>query len=377
MQFTWRALALVLVAAGISAKLMAAGSRSGPVNINIDPKEAYVEIRGAEQRLNFDLLIHNEGALPLRINKIEISVYDPQGVLVLRRFLDENGVPCGVCTLPDRVVPANGWLDVFNPFHTFSVEIPLGRLRYELLFEDPAQQQPNLLTFATRAEVDIRPTAYPGKTRLVLPLHGRIHVFDGHDFYSHHRRQNVFRSGHFRPNSVRYAYDLMIMDPEGAIYHGDRFKKEDWLSYGAPVFAPAAGTVVDAANDIPENSYKDSQVVYPELADGVDPVGLGNHVTLSHGNGEFSILLHMKPGSVTVRKGDSVQQGQQVGAVGFSGDTFLPHLHYMIMSGEDERTSQGLPSYFDGFERVLGAHSQEITHGQIDSGDILEYSPGK
>lgn len=55
----------------------------------------------------------------------------------------------------------------------------------------------------------------------------------------------------------------------------------------------------------------------------------------------------------------------------------LPHLHYMIMSGEDERTSQGLPSYFDGFNRVLGAHSRQISHGQIDSGDILEYSPGK
>ena len=100
-------------------------------------------------------------------------------------------------------------------------------------------------------------------------------------------------------------------------------------------------------------------------------------MTISHGNGEFSILVHMKPGSVTVRKGDSVHQGQQVGAVGFSGDTFLPHLHYMIMSGEDERTSQGLPSYFDGFNRVLGAHSRQISHGQIDSGDILEYSPGK
>ena len=240
-----------------------------------------------------------------------------------------------------------------------------------------SRSQPSLLTFATKAEVDIRPTRYPGKTRLVLPLRGRIYVFDGHDFYSHHRRQNVFRSGHFRPNSVRYAYDLMIMDPQGEIYHGDRFKKEDWLSYGAPVFAPAAGTVVDAANDIPENSYEGDHVVYPELADNVDPVGLGNHVTISHGNGEFSILLHMKPGSVTVRKGDSVHQGQQVGAVGFSGDTFLPHLHYMIMSGEDERTSQGLPSYFDGFKRVLGAHSQDIGHGEIDSGDILEYSPGK
>jgi murein DD-endopeptidase MepM/ murein hydrolase activator NlpD len=70
-----------------------------------------------------------------------------------------------------------------------------------------------------------------------------------------------------------------------------------------------------------------------------------------------------------------VSQGQQIGAIGFSGDTFLPHLHYMVMDGMDERTSRGLPSYFMGFRRVLGAKTENVSHGQIDSGDILEYLP--
>jgi len=174
---------------------------------------------------------------------------------------------------------------------------------------------------------------------------------------------------------VRYAYDLMAMDTDGNLYRGDRFKKEDWLSYGMPVFAPAAGTVVDSANDIPENSYSNGQVVYAKVLEAVDPIGLGNHVTIDHGNGEFSILVHMKPGSVTVKKGDRVSQGQQIGVIGFSGDTFLPHLHYMVMDGIDERTSRGLPSYFRGFKRVLGAKMETVSRGQIDSGDIFEYSP--
>jgi murein DD-endopeptidase MepM/ murein hydrolase activator NlpD len=169
----------------------------------------------------------------------------------------------------------------------------------------------------------------------------------------------------------------MAMDADGNLYRGDRFKKENWLSYGRPIYAPAAGTVVDATNDVPDNAYDNGRVVDAALPEGVDPIGLGNHVTIDHGNGEFSLLLHMKPGSVSVKKGDHVSQGQKIGAIGFSGDTFLPHLHYMLIDGVDERTGRGLPSYFSGFKRVLGSKQKIINRGQIDSGDILEYSLGK
>src|SRR5437763_9443591 len=87
-----------------------------PITITVEPKEAYIERRGAEQRINFDLLIHNSGTLPLRINKIQVSVYTADDSLAFRRYLDENGVPSGISTIPDRIVPAGGSLDVFNPF---------------------------------------------------------------------------------------------------------------------------------------------------------------------------------------------------------------------------------------------------------------------
>jgi hypothetical protein len=232
-----------------------------PVTIEVEPRAAYVEKRGAEQRLNFDLLLHNSSATPLRINKIQVSVYDVEDALAFRRYLDENGRPSGISTLPGRVVPAQGSLAVFNPFYAFEQEVPLVRLHYEVFLEKTDEKEPNLLNFFSKAEVDVYPNPYPGKTRLVLPLHGLIYVFDGHDFYAHHRRQNVLREGRYRPNSVRYAYDLMVTSAAGELYHGGRFTKENWFSYGAPVYASAAGTVVDAANNIPENSYKDGQVV--------------------------------------------------------------------------------------------------------------------
>ena len=176
---------------------------------SVEPKEAYIERRGSEQRINFDLLIDNPDTLPLRINKIQVSVYAADGSLAFRRYLDENGVPSGISTIPEQVVPAGGSLDVFNPFYSFDEEMPLARIHYEVFFEKTSEKEPNLLNFFTQAEVDVYPTPYGGKTRLRLPLKGRIYVFDGHDFYAHHRRQDVFRNGHFRTNSVRYAYDRM------------------------------------------------------------------------------------------------------------------------------------------------------------------------
>ena len=95
---------------------------------------------------------------------------------------------------------------------------------------------------------------------------------------------------------VRYGYDFMITNKAGDLYRGDRFVKENWFSYGAPVYATAAGTVVDAANDIPETSYQNGEVVSPPNLDAIDPTGSGNHVTLDHGDGEFSMFHHMKTG---------------------------------------------------------------------------------
>lgn len=354
----------------LAATLQTLGQSS--VNASVDPHEPYIEKRGLEQRLNFDLLLRNNTAEPLRINKIQVSVYDAQGGLAFRRYLDENGRPSGISTLPDRIVPGAGSLAVFNPFFSFDPEMPLVRLHYEIFFEKVGETEPNLLNFSAKTEVDVSPKPYPGKTRLTLPLHEPIYVFDGHDFYAHHRRQNVLRGGKYRPNAVRYGYDFMVTDKAGNLYKGDRFTKENWFSYGAPVYATAAGTVIDAANNIPENSYKDGQVVTPPVAEQLDPHGKGNFVTIDHGDGEFSMFNHMKPGSVHVRKGDRVRAGEQIGEIGFSGDTFLPHLHYMLIDGSDLNTSQGVPSYFDNFRRILGTKAVTVKHGQIDSGDIVE-----
>jgi murein DD-endopeptidase MepM/ murein hydrolase activator NlpD len=80
----------------------------------------------------------------------------------------------------------------------------------------------------------------------------------------------------------------------------------------------------------------------------------------------------MKLGSVLVRSGDRVKQGQKVGAIGFAGDSIFPHLHYSLMSGPTLFKDWGLPIYFLHFRRVMGATSIQVQRGSVDSGDFLD-----
>ena len=73
-----------------------------------------------------------------------------------------------------------------------------------------------------------------------------------------------------------------------------------------------------------------------------------------------------------MKKGDHLQQGQPIGQIGFAGDAFIPHLHYMLMDGPDILKAESLPMYFRNLRRVLGSTIVDVRQGQIDSGDIIE-----
>ena len=80
---------------------------------------------------------------------------------------------------------------------------------------------------------------------------------------------------------------------------------------------------------------------------------LGNCVIIDHGNTEYSVMMHMQPGSVTVKAGDRVVAGQVIGKLGNSGDSFGPHLHYQLQSGPRLFQDQPLPFRFQNIESPL------------------------
>ena len=216
----------------------------------------------------------------------------------------------------------------------------------------------------------------------MLPVRGKVFIWEGHDFYAHHLRVPMsnakVKAIGITANSNEFAADFIYTDEKGGEYKGDPRKAENWYSYGKPIYAPGAGVVRETANDIPDNWYKDvraTTIGHPTLPAGKDPKDIGNYVLIDHGNGEFSLLVHMKPGSVTVKPGDRVAQGQQIGQIGFAGDSLFPHLHYSLMEGPEDEKEWGLPAYFSHFHRFLGAKSVAVARGPVNSGDIVESDP--
>jgi hypothetical protein len=363
------------------------------VTVRSAPESPIIESRDANQFLNFDLIVRNVSRLTLRLSEIQLAVYDSTHSVVMMKSLNTDAFAPSIEVIGKQKMGPGQHLDVFNPFFRFESSVPLAELRYSfcLLREENAQERernshrlPDDCDF--RQQITIVPRTYEDKTSLILPLRGKIFVWEGHDFFSHHLRvpladPDVQRRG-ITADSNNFASDFIYVNEAGRAYHDDPRKLENWYGYGKPVYAPGAGVVLAAANDIPDNWFENAQATvigHPKPSAGKDPKDIGNFVLIDHEDGEYSLLVHMKPGSVLVRSGDRVKPGQTVGAIGFAGDSIFPHLHYSLMSGATLFKDWGLPIYFLHFRRAMGATSIQVQRGSVNSGDFLDsdatYSP--
>ena len=89
------------------------------------------------------------------------------------------------------------------------------------------------------------------------------------------------------------------------------------------IIATKSGTVVNVSNDCEDNGGLNNS------CNG----GVGNYVTIDHGNGYYSRAQHMAKDSIVVSVGDSVEQGQVIGKIGQSGRCDGAHLHFQIHIG--------------------------------------------
>jgi hypothetical protein len=373
-----RAASLSFLLVGVLATLLPKIARSaGPEDLNVAaaPQRPYVERRGSEQKVNFDLLVENRGLSNYRLVAIKLAVFDSEGELELEREVNQNGNPPGINLIGDRGLPSHGVMDIYQPFFEFDSRIALDRLRYELLFVRDGHPSPPVALGADEiVTLEVSPFAYH-PARFCLPLRGLLLVHDGHDYYSHHRRYNLtprYRSAVSSAVSANlYAEDLVRVTPDGRLFAGDPLRKESWLTYGQPVLAPAVGQVIEALDGVPENSFQDDGEAHiPAESAAVDPLGLGNHVKVQHADGRVSWMLHLQPGSVTVKVGDRVRGGEPIGRVGFTGDSLFPHLHYNVTESASY-PSPGTPVYFKRFQYVVGSRRLSPREGQIDTGDLI------
>lgn len=191
------------------------------------------------------------------------------------------------------------------------------------------------------------------QTVFAFPLRGQWYNGSGASFHTHHRWTPM----------EEFAFDFVRYGENGRTYRrsGERFA--DYYAYGEPVFAAAAGRVVYAVSDQSEyvsamkrpdetiEAYftRLQQDQMTRIAGGAPAIG-GNQVVIDHGNGEFSLYGHLRPGSVRVRVGDQVQRLQQIGAVGSSGNSTEPHLHFHVCNDGDPLMCAGIPVTFEPLE---------------------------
>ena len=335
--------------------------------VTAHPRRVLIERDAAGQYLNFDFAVENLTDEPLLLSRVEVSVYDARDRLAFRRAVDSGGFSPSIQTVANREVAGRQTALVFNPFHTFAPHLDLARLRFAFTFRPKGGGK------ESQAEVVVAPAFYETKTRLTLPFRRRVQITSGHDFYSHHRRLDylhpIARQLGFGANFMRYGYDFFVIDEQGNQKTGSGERLEDYLGFGAPLYAPGAGRVAALADDFPEDLFGRNLTV--EALARRPLLFYGNYVVIDHLNGEYSLLAHLKQGSVSVKVGDVVRQGQRLASIGCSGSAETPHLHYELRTGAGF-DAEGLPSYFHNFRRVLGARTVSVPRGRVDAGDIVE-----
>jgi len=200
---------------------------------------------------------------------------------------------------------------------------------------------------------------------IAAPLAGdRWLAANGPDNATGHRRALIALAGQGRI-SQRYAIDWIQLREDGKTWKDDPLKNANYRCYGAHALAVADAIVADTHDGVPENipgATSRAVAITPETLGG-------NYILLDLGEGAFAYYAHLQPGSLKVKRGDTVKRGQLLGLVGNSGNSTEPHLHFHLADRNAAIDSEGLPYAFDTFE--LQATPDHVTAAMKPAGDSL------
>lgn len=166
----------------------------------------------------------------------------------------------------------------------------------------------------------------------------------------------------------RYAYDFLMVDEAGKSYRGDGQRLEDYYCYGQDILAPADGCVLQLKDSIPDHQQPGDSSIDWSVRDF-----RGNFIVLKHAQGEYTFLAHFQPGSLQVKKGNTVKQGQLLGRCGNSGHSTEPHLHIHLQDHPNFYLGMGLPLPFEQMVAQAEGQPDESarTEGFVREGELV------
>ena len=152
---------------------------------------------------------------------------------------------------------------------------------------------------------------------------------------------NWILNHHVVNQSQFYASDIVQLNGWGSRARG--IYPKDLTAYSIferELYSPCDGVVVGAVDGFPD--------LVPPDADAEHAAG--NCVAIATGQTKI-LLAHLRQGSVLVKVGETVVQGQPIAKVGNSGNTTEPHLHIHAERYETDPKAdngKGIPILFDG-----------------------------
>jgi len=354
-----RTLAIVAVSSVAAREYSPAVARQGaPVLLSVPA--APVPVAAAERVvLVYELHIANVGIRPLRLDRLEVrdadradaapvATYGRAEIERDAKLIAPRGAPPPKGLTPGVRAVVYLWL-------TFDSSATLPRaLTHHVAFADGSVADGVSVLVRPRADLVLAPPVGAGDWWIGL----------GPSNVSEHRRAVIRVGEDTVPHlAQRFAIDWVKMDARGEYARDHRGRRNtDWYGYEEPVLAVADARVAAVMDSIPDNTPGEGSRAVPMRVATV----LGNYVLLDLGSrqGEahrYALYGHLKPGSLRVRVGDVVHRGQILGAIGNSGNSDGPHLHFHVTEAADPAAaplrSEGVPFVLEAFTVV--AHDPE------------------
>ena len=140
---------------------------------------------------------------------------------------------------------------------------------------------------------------------MLWPVAGKTTMTAGYPAYSN--------------GSPHWGIDICVVGATG----GTRDENGKSYSLGKPFRAAQGGEVIIAQNDDNWN------------------YGFGNYCVIDHGDGTQTLYAHAQ--TLYVSKGDIVQKGENIGAIGETGNVTGPHLHFEVRVKKGDSVSRVQP----------------------------------